>query len=261
MEGMIWNANHVLEQALKPGVAGLPKQLFEDSIGICMISIVEAGFIFSGNVGTGIVIAKKPDGSWSPPCAVGMTGVGFGLLAGASVKDVMMFLMDDESVNSLTSDNGLRVGSQLELTIGIGRTAKGEFDISGRGVGVPISIAYTKGVFGGFNLEGAVVGARHKANATFYGQECTPRGIVLDGTVAFPGDKVTLMDEVYEKINKLQAGVTAEPDATEEAKKSVAHAEAEKAAESVHGDPDVVEVDAAAEAAKESTTTAASTTE
>jgi hypothetical protein len=25
MEGMIWNANHVLEQALSPGLKGIPK--------------------------------------------------------------------------------------------------------------------------------------------------------------------------------------------------------------------------------------------
>jgi len=55
----------------------------------------QLGFIFSGNVGTGIVMLKSPDGTFNqaPPCAVGLTGVGFGLLAGASVKDVVMFLV------------------------------------------------------------------------------------------------------------------------------------------------------------------------
>lgn len=84
-------ANHVLEQALRPGIRGLPKNLFEECLGIVMISIVEVGFIFSGNVGTGIVLLKNNDGTFnqSSPCAVGLTGVGFGLLAGASVKDVV----------------------------------------------------------------------------------------------------------------------------------------------------------------------------
>jgi lipid-binding SYLF domain-containing protein len=84
-------ANHVLEQALKPGIQGLPKNLFEDCLGVVMVSIIEAGFIFSANVGTGIVLLKQADGTFSQsaPCAVGLTGVGFGLLAGASVKDVV----------------------------------------------------------------------------------------------------------------------------------------------------------------------------
>jgi lipid-binding SYLF domain-containing protein len=237
---------------LKPGIAGIPKELFEESLGIIMISIVEAGFIFSGNVGTGIIVHKKPDGSWSPPCAVGLTGMGFGLLAGASVKDVLMFLVDEQSVQAVTSDNGLKVGAQLELTLGIGRTAKGDFDLSGRGVGVPISIAFTKGVFGGFNLEGSIVGARHNVNKTFYGKQCTPRDILVEGRCAVPEGKVTLLPEVYEKLNKLAQGAVHEPDAAALEKKVAAHSHAEKASEEVNkSDPDVIEVDAAAEAAKE----------
>lgn len=75
MAGMIWNANHVLEQALDPEKNGVPTKLFEQKLaGILLISTIEAGFIFSGNVGTGILMAKKADGSWSPPCATGLAG-------------------------------------------------------------------------------------------------------------------------------------------------------------------------------------------
>jgi lipid-binding SYLF domain-containing protein len=255
MEGMIWNANHVLEQALKPGIQGLPKNLFEECLGVVMVSIIEAGFIFSANVGTGIVLLKQADGTFSrsPPCAVGLTGVGFGLLAGASVKDVVMFLMDQQTVNSVTSENGLKIGSQVELTLGVGRTGKGDFDITSRGVGVPISIAYTKGVFGGFNLEGAVLGARHAANKAFYDKTTSPREILVEKSVSVPADKVTMLPEVYDKLAKLSAGVQAEPSPAEQEKKSVAASAAEKAAESVHAEAgsEVVHVDAAAEAAKE----------
>lgn len=82
-----------MEQALRPGIGGLPKNLFEECLGIVLISIVEVGFIFSGNVGAGVVLLKNADGSFneSPPCAVGLTGMGFGILAGASVKDVVRF--------------------------------------------------------------------------------------------------------------------------------------------------------------------------
>lgn len=256
MEGMIWNADHVLEQALKPGIGGLPKELFRECLGVVLISIVEAGFIFSGNVGTGIVLTKQWDGSWSPPCAVGITGIGFGLLVGASVKDVVMFLMDEETLESVTSEKGLTVGSQVELTVGLGRTAKGDMDLTGRGVGMPISIAFTKGAFAGFNLEGAVLGARHKVNESFYEKSrVTPRDILVGGEVEMPEGKITLIKEVCEKLNKLSEGATEEPDAAAQEKKSIAHSQAEKASESMHGDPDVVEVDAATEAAKEASST------
>lgn len=208
------------------------------------------------------MLLKQPDGTFkeAPPCAVGLTGVGFGLLAGASVKDVVTFLMDQETVDSVLAENGLKLGSQLELTVGIGRTAQGDFDFTGRGVGVPISIAYTMGAFGGFNLEGAVLGARHAANKAFYGQTTTPREILVDKKFGVPADKVTMLPEVYDKLEKLAAGATAEPTPEEEAKKSQAASVAEAASESVHAEAgsEVVQVDAAAEAAKEAAASATS---
>jgi lipid-binding SYLF domain-containing protein len=76
MQGMIWNANHVLDQALDPDTNGVPKSLFEKAKGLILISVIEAGFIFTGNVGTGLLLAKKKGSTWSAPSAVGMTGIG-----------------------------------------------------------------------------------------------------------------------------------------------------------------------------------------
>ena len=59
MEGMIWNANHVLDQALSPDTAGIPRGMIKNCKGIILLSVVEAGFIFSGNVGTGVIIGKS----------------------------------------------------------------------------------------------------------------------------------------------------------------------------------------------------------
>lgn len=218
-----------------------------------MISIAEGGFIFSVNVGTGIAMTKNDDGSWSAPCAVGLTGVGFGLLAGASVKDVFMFLMDEQTVEAVTGENGLKVGSQLELTVGIGRTAKGDFDFTGRGVGVPISIAYTKGLFGGFNLEGAVVGVRHNVNEKFYGKTCTAREILTEKSITVPDGKETMLPQVYEKLTKCEEAASEPVDLTpapakEEDKKEDAPADAGEKA-SAKEDAPAKEGDAAAASA------------
>lgn len=101
-------ANKVLDKATKAterkDATGIPKDLFEKCKGIVLISVLEVGFIFSGNVGTGIVLSKKDDGvSWSNPVACGLTGVGWGLLVGGSVKDVMIFIMDENSLSGKSS--------------------------------------------------------------------------------------------------------------------------------------------------------------
>ncbi|KAL7579693.1 hypothetical protein ACA910_021839 [Epithemia clementina (nom. ined.)] len=206
MEGMIWNANHVLDQAMKPGYNGISPKLFQACKGLVLLTVLEAGFIFSGNVGTGIILAKKPDnsGGWSVPCACGLTGVGWGFLVGASMKDIFIFLMNEESLESVLAETGLKLGAQAEVTLGpFGRTAKFDVNVSGRGVGGSVAIAFSRGAFLGLNIEGAVVGARNTINTSFYGTDESPRNIVLNERVSMPQDKVTVMDEVYRKLTTL----------------------------------------------------------
>jgi hypothetical protein len=58
MEGMIWNANHVLEKALSPHINGMPKRLFKECVGVVMMHSVQMGFILSGTTATGILLKK-----------------------------------------------------------------------------------------------------------------------------------------------------------------------------------------------------------
>jgi len=251
-----FSANDVLEQALKPGINGVPKDLFQECCGMIMISIVEVGFIFSGNVGTGIILAKQDDGSWSPPCACGLTGIGFGLLAGGSVKDVMVFIMDKDTMRTAAASRGIKLGSQAEVTVGpFGRAGQTDIGLSREGAGATVAIAFSKGAFAGLNLTGAFTGTRNAVNDLFYGTVTTPQGILFDQAFQIPEGKVTMIDEVYQKLEKLSKGKTAEPDPSEEAKKSAAMSEADKVAESVNSQPGVEQVDAAVEASKEQQST------
>jgi lipid-binding SYLF domain-containing protein len=238
---------------MKPGFNGIPPDLFKKCKGVILLSVIEVGFIFSGNVGTGIILAKKPDGSWSVPCACGLTGVGWGFLVGGSVKDLFVFLMNDSTLASALADTGIKFGGQAEFALGpFGRSGKVDIGLSGGGVGGTVAIAFAKGAFIGLSVEGAVVGVRNAVNASFYGKEESPRNIVLSDAVSMPEGKVTLINDVYEKLAKLSEGKAEEPTEENEAKKSAAKSAVEQAAASAKDQPDVVKVDAAAEAAKES---------
>jgi len=140
---------------------------------------------------------------------------------------------------------------QGELTIGpLGRAHQFAGVVSEKGFGTTTSVAFTKGAFVGLSVEGAIVGARSKVNDQFYGKPVESKDI-LSGKVEVPAEKVTLLSEVYDKLEKLGSGATAEAVAAEQAKKVAAAAVAEETAEEVKKTEDVVEVDAKAEAAKE----------
>lgn len=206
---LLLQANEVLKWAMDPNTGGLHPDLFGPSLlGICFINIVEAGFIFSGNVGTGIVMARDPEtGAWSPPSALGLTGVGWGFIMGASMKDIVYLIYDPETMKAMSGDMGVKLGTQVEASAGSwGRTAETSFNLSNKGVGANIALSYSKGLFGGLSIEGAVCNPRTAVNEKFYGKSVTPKAILFEkGAVSVPEDG-NLMPEVYDKLKRLCKG-------------------------------------------------------
>jgi len=103
----------VLEQALKE--QGMSQALFKSCVGVVILSVVQAGFVFSGSVGTGVLLRKMSTGEkWSAPVACGLTGVGWGLLVGGSVKDMLVFIFDEATLEKIGFDKmGLKLGGQV----------------------------------------------------------------------------------------------------------------------------------------------------
>lgn len=250
MEGMIWNADHVLEEALKPDQNGVPKDLFEKCVGICIISVIEVGFVFSGNVGTGILLKKNPDG-WSTPCAMGLAGIGWGFLVGAAIKEIMIFIFDENTMEGMCGDTGVRLGGQLNLALGnFGRSYEAGIGISNKGAVGTFSVAFSKGAFLGASVEGAMLGPRSGVNDIFYGKTTTP-GSVVGGDVQMPSDKPSLIQGVYDKLSKLSEGQTYTLTDDEAKQKEAAAATAQKASDEVNTTlPNIERVDANIEAAK-----------
>jgi lipid-binding SYLF domain-containing protein len=244
-------ADHILELALSPKRQGVPKDLFQKCVGIAIISVVEVGFIFSGNVGTGILLKKMKDDTWSPPCALGLGGVGWGFLIGGAIKEIMIFIFDDNTMEGMCGDAGVRLGGQLNLTLGpFGRNYEAGLGVSNKGAVGTFSVAFSKGAFLGASVEGAMLGPRSGVNDGFYGQSTTPRS-VINGEVTMP-NKPTLIQGVYDKLTKLAEGESYTPTPEETQTTKQAAAAAQKASEQVAAaDLSVQKVDAAAEAAKE----------
>jgi Las17-binding protein actin regulator len=156
----------------------------------------------------------------------------------------------------MLTKHGAKLGSQFEATVGpFGRAGFADFELSKEGWGPTFTLAYSKGAFAGIALQGAAVGARDFVNNKFYSAVVTPKDIV-DGNVTVPADKTTMLQEVYDKLNKCLEGTTAEVTSEEEEKKKAAQEAAEKEHEAMakeHAE-EVVEVDAAELAAKEAET-------
>lgn len=55
----------------------IPKSILDRAKGLAILHVVKAAWGWSGRAGSGVVVAKLPDGSWSAPCAIAMAGAGW----------------------------------------------------------------------------------------------------------------------------------------------------------------------------------------
>jgi len=87
----------ILERFSEMPEKSIPRAVLRDAKGLAIITVLKAGFIFSGRGGSGIVVARTRKG-WSGPSAIGTGGAGFGLQIGAEVSEFVIVLNTNEAV-------------------------------------------------------------------------------------------------------------------------------------------------------------------
>ena len=109
--------------------------------------------MFSARAGTGIVVARLDDGSFSAPSAIATTGIGFGAQAGAELTEFIIVLNSKSAVKSFMSAVSLTIGGNLSIAVGpLGRNAEGSGSINTKGkLAAMYSYSRTKGLFGGMS--------------------------------------------------------------------------------------------------------------
>mmetsp|Transcript_5589 Transcript_5589/g.16456 ORF Transcript_5589/g.16456 Transcript_5589/m.16456 type:complete len:437 (-) Transcript_5589:56-1366(-) len=156
--------------------------------GLLFLTVAKVAFIGGVKVGTGLVVARLPDGSWSAPCAVGCMGFTFGAAVGAEVTDAVTAL--DEGVLAELCDTNttkLALGGEVGFAFGpVGRTAAGDAVVStDASAATATSYSQSRGLYGGVTVDGAYLKVRDDVNLKFYGRQPTAADL-LRGREAQP---------------------------------------------------------------------------
>src|SRR6266481_6262902 len=165
----------------------LPPSIIRHAKGLAIISVVKAGFIFSGKAGDGVVVARTAHG-WSGPSFIGTGGAGWGLQIGAEVTDFVIVLNNDAAVRAFSKGGNVTLGVDASVAAGpVGRAA--EADVTPKAA--IYTYSKTRGLFIGASLEGAVIGTRKDANERYYRRQVTAYDI-LHRRVAPPANAANL---------------------------------------------------------------------
>ena len=183
MQNDVEQAATIIERFQAVPEKAIPRAVLKEARGLAIMTVIKAGFGFSGRGGAGVVVARTPHG-WSGPSAIGTGGAGFGFQIGGEVTEFVFILNTDAAVQAFSRDVNVTLGGALSVAAGpIGRNAE---------VGItPVAAIYTysrsQGLFAGLSLEGTVIGTRNDANATYYGRAVTPEEILTGKVLPPPG--------------------------------------------------------------------------
>lgn len=178
----------------------IPPSILSNAKGLAIITVLKAGFLGSGRFGSGLVVARLPDGSWSAPSAIGTVGAGFGGQIGFELTDFIFILNDAAAVRSFAQAGSLTLGGNVSLAAGpVGRNAEAAGAASLKGVAGIFSYSKTKGLFAGVSLEGSGIIERRDANEKLYGTRYTAQQL-LTGSVAPPPQAAPLMTILNSRV-------------------------------------------------------------
>lgn len=164
----------------------IPPHVLKNAKGLAVITVLKAGFLFSGRAGSGVIVARLRDGTWSAPSAIAMAGAGAGGLVGVELTDFVFILNTQEAVRSFSEFGTITLGGNISVSAGpLGRNAEAAASASAGGVSAVFAYSKSKGLFAGVSLEGSVILERREANRKFYGNNCTTK-LILSGRIRPP---------------------------------------------------------------------------
>ncbi|CAL5346224.1 unnamed protein product [Camellia sinensis] len=248
MEYEIYKATNTIQGynskvgSLRPDKA-IPDAILRQAKGLAILTIVKVGMMVTYNIGTGLVIARREDGTWSPPSAISSFGVGWGAQAGGELIDLIIILRTNDAIKTFSSDVHISVGAGLSAAVGIvGRVVEADVRAGDSGYAACYTYSCSKGkptdggqirnlrpkvvvhkwICGGFrvetdsrvkvllgafvgcSLEGSIVTTRTRENSRFYGSQSINASNILLGSLPRPAAAAIFYRSLGDLYQKLE---------------------------------------------------------
>jgi lipid-binding SYLF domain-containing protein len=183
------NALRVLTDIQAIPESAIPDKLLDEGRAIVVVpDSIKAGLVFGGRRGKGVMAVKNPDGTWSNPSFVSLTGGSIGFQAGVQSSDIVLVFRSDRGLESIVNGK-FTLGADAGVAAGpVGRNASASTD--GELKAEIWSWSRARGLFAGVALDGAVLAIDDRANEAVYGRDTTPRMIFEGRATQTPSDAI-----------------------------------------------------------------------
>ncbi|KAJ5199286.1 hypothetical protein N7472_004490 [Penicillium cf. griseofulvum] len=208
----------ILESFINPKLkidGQIPHKIFVGAKGIAVFTALRVGFLGSIRFGSGLIVARLPDGSWSAPSAMAMGGLGAGGQFGAELTDFVFVLTTDAAVKTFMQSGNLTLGGNISMAVGpIGRSAEAGGVVGTKGATGVFAYSKTRGLYGGLTVEGGVLAERADANKKLYGRKIRAKEL-LSGSIPPPPEAGVLIELLNGDFFRVEGPAESTPEGSE----------------------------------------------
>uniref|UniRef100_A0A8C5KED2 SH3 domain-containing YSC84-like protein 1 n=1 Tax=Jaculus jaculus TaxID=51337 RepID=A0A8C5KED2_JACJA len=169
----------------------IPAHVIAKAKGLAILSVIKAGFLVTARGGSGIVLARLPDGS-NHISVLACLNKGVSTF---QVSDLVIILNYDRAVEAFAKGGNLTLGGNFTVAVGpLGRNLEG--NVALRSSAAVFTYCKSRGLFAGISLEGSCLIERKETNRKFYCQDIRAYDILF-GDVPRPAQA----EDLYEILD------------------------------------------------------------
>ncbi|RGP80415.1 hypothetical protein FLONG3_1424, partial [Fusarium longipes] len=174
----------------------IPKRVIQNAAGIAIFTCMRSGLYMTGSGGSGILIARKSDGTWSPPSGIMLHTPTLSFIIGVDVYDCVLVVNNLAALESITKPR-VTLGEDVGLASGpLVSLDSDESHIKWQDMGnTVLTYLKSRGQNQSVNLNGCILAERGNENERFYSSQVTQMDI-LAGNVSRDVEEVGPLSEV-----------------------------------------------------------------
>ena len=170
----------------------IPTEVIKKAKGLAIFTTMRTGLWISGAGGSGVLMAKLPNGDWSPPSGILLHTAGLGFLIGVDIYDCVVVINTEKALEAFTKIR-CTLGGEISATAGpVGMGGLMETEIHKRQAPV-WNYLKSRGFYAGVQIDGTVIIQRQDENTRFYGEKLGVDEILKGKAKRVPPETRTLM--------------------------------------------------------------------
>lgn len=170
----------------------IPAEVIRNAKGLAIFTTMRTGLWISGAGGSGVLVGRKDDGSWSPPAGILLHTAGLGFLVGVDIYDCVLVINTTQALATFAKWRCTLGGEMTAVAgpIGVGGVLDTDFQTR-----APIfTYLKSRGFYAGVQIDGTVIIERTDENERFYLEKVSASDI-LAGKVRHPPPELKMLTE------------------------------------------------------------------